>query len=974
LISCENIYQLTENTSLKSKYDIWVNQLNKALVLVTEWVKVQTLFEKLYLIATDKIFAENLGDYAVGMFASIIKSLESLTNIILNKKLMTLIYRSDLIDTISSCLNRLKIVKDKSKGLISNMQKSFNRFYFVSDDIVLDTISCRSIAELSSYMCYYFESIDCIIGTDIDRTEEIMKKRIAEIGRNKSEKVNRLIGHDSSIKKIPIKMGRGISAKPAIPNDNACINLPKQRMFLSTCIQDLLYNPTDDISTEGVQGIEGFGQELIIFDSNLPFGKKIDKLLSAIDLSITLHLREALIRTNSMNIDSSIPETIIQVIKSSPIQIGLIIMHMTWESEIHASLSSEREKETLKLVLDGLLSQLISYAKGKLSQYERFKVEPFIATLSFLIQYSLDNKEPVKLKYNITEQKDLMVSIENLPPSNYGWEYHGFKMANVFLSAPFVQLSYNILQAVSQKTLPILTGNSDHTIIQHIGYFYGIRCFTLNFADSVIDLEHLFKIFHGFLSTMCWLELINIQNGNNTCIEAVLDIQIGLSVEIPEQPFIFDGVSYLAADKKMFMRNGGSFSADKQISDKFRIICPIKPDLKFVSQLCLLCFGFQQPFSLSQKYHIFLKSFYLLDQIVEYSSIKIKDVLYTARSFLDQNNTKMDSECLAKALYCHFKDIIKPSYMKTFNNLICKISTNPDKLLQDLPDKLVLQEPKLIAVRHIAAKKGIILFKSLEEKSIQLLNALNSTHETNLILVGNNQSGKCTMLNLVKEVSDWIGKSSEPLVRLFPIFPNAIPFKCFLDLSNRKAILPDIFYEAIEYGNKIKSRLPDKSCSYAWIIFDGEIQTEWYEYCQWLLQKRTLFQTMVLPSTVKVIFKTTNLSNSNPLILSSNHILFLYSNQPLPENLFNAKLKFLPRCITLYEPFIMTFYKYMFASCIKIALGDVSIIIEKIYVTSMINLFASLYHEIGVDGYERFTVNEKYVWLTATLLFRYIYL
>jgi hypothetical protein len=481
---------------------------------------------------------------------------------------------------------------------------------------------------------------------------------------------------------------------------------------------------------------------------------------------------------------------------------------------------------------------------------------------------------------------------------------------------------------------------------------------------------------HGFLSTMCWLELINIHEGNSACIEAVLDIQIGLSIEIPEQPFIFDGISYLPSDKKMFMRKRGNYSADKQMSDKFRIIRPIKPDLKFVSELCLLSFGFQQPLCLSRRYHLFLKSFHLLDKTVESSSIKIEDVLFTARNLLNQNYSKIDCECLAKALYCHYKDIIKPSYIKTFNILLSKFTPNTDKLFQDPPDKLLFQDTKLMALRHIAAKKGVYLFNSFEEKSIQLLNVLDSTHETNIILVGNNQSGKCTMLNLVKDLSDWIGKSSEPLVRFFPIFPNAIPFNCFLNLylSNKKAVLPEIFYEAIKYGNKIKSRLPDRSSSYAWIIFDGEIQTEWYEYCQWLLKKLTLFQTMVLPSTVKVIFKTTNLSNSDPFILSSNHILFLYSNQPLPEDLFISKLKLLPRCITIYQPFIMLFYKSMFASCIKIAIGDVSIIIEKLYVTTMINLFGCLYHEIGVDGYERFTVNEKYVWLTATLLFRYIYI
>lgn len=977
LLDCEAIYQEAHNTSLKQKFDNWVIQLRKALDLISGWIKMQDLFRQLYRIVADAVFSDYLGDQSVGYFRSVIKTMEALSSIICrNKKFITLIHRSDLIENISSGLKRLHIVKEKVSSMVNAMRKTFPRFFFVSEDIVISTLSCQTVLELSEYMSYYFESIQNLLPAPIEQNEEKMKKKFSELGRMQSKAV---LPKYQSVLKSHVA---GLSNDAIIKSHTKILNSRYSSFNADSCTLTLsddeisrrisiisdsgLNYAMNDVVSESIKGFEGFGGELLLFDFNLPFGRQVDKVLVAMEEQISKSLECVLLKAISVKHSTDSVESVLQIITTTPIQVGFIVLWMMWISEIEKALSDRNQTHLYSNLLQNLLDELISRLRNPLSAYERMNMETYISNLSFLMQYRFEQKETLIFRYSFLENNNLAVSIGGVGKITYGWEYVGRKVSSIVFTSAFMKSANNVLFAINEKTLPLIIGQNG--LVQEISIILGMRCICI----SYVDLAQISNIIHGFLSSKCWLQVSNYQDSNlRSADKYLVDLHEHFTNNNhDEATYTFENIEYSVKEKFAFISARSiNFNSDKipnALRDKFRIIRTLKPDFGTVAQLAFLSYGFRQSFILSRRLLYFIKSLTSLDKSLETSITKLKSVLLSTKYIFLHCKENRPVVCLSRALFYHYKHSIKEPFFKTFLNLVSRIS-------KDYAEDSHADRTKLMS--QCADSNNVLSIGSFGENILHLLSVLHSSCREGAIIVGPQQSGKSTIIKMAQTISDLEMKKGK--VKLFYLYPNAMPFShFFVEQLNSKSewegIIPNMFKDAVNYAQEIENseNTENVEYSYSWLIFDGDIDLNWYQEIQDIMDKRAVSLSLPFPVSVKPIFKTGTLAYANPFVITSNQIIVLNPNFLSIENFFISKLKTLPTGLIIFKELIINIFNVISVPCLKISMPNISNGVEKIMVNSLLNLFLFLFSELGAFGYDRFTIKEKHSWITASVLFR----
>ncbi|KAI8915663.1 hypothetical protein EDD86DRAFT_252502 [Gorgonomyces haynaldii] len=169
IISAEQFYKKAEESDMKQKYDQWIGQLNKGYDLVRRWMQLQTVFLQLYPVFLNESLWPLLGQDAVDSFQSIEKSMSVLSNVLTkNKKFITVIHRSDLIELVKGSSTRMDRLVDRTKSLLTAKRDSYPRLYFLNDEKVLEIVSSRTAAQLSQHISLIFEHVASLIEVSLE--------------------------------------------------------------------------------------------------------------------------------------------------------------------------------------------------------------------------------------------------------------------------------------------------------------------------------------------------------------------------------------------------------------------------------------------------------------------------------------------------------------------------------------------------------------------------------------------------------------------------------------------------------------------------------------------------------------------------------------------------------------------------------------------------------------------------------------
>lgn len=109
---------------------------------------------------------------------------------------------------------------------------------------------------------------------------------------------------------------------------------------------------------------------------------------------------------------------------------------------------------------------------------------------------------------------------------------------------------------------------------------------------------------------------------------------------------------------------------------------------------------------------------------------------------------------------------------------------------------------------------------------------------------------------------------------------------------------------------------------YEWIVFDGEVSTEWIEVLNSVLddnRKLTLVSGEVLPLTswMKIIIECTDLSKCSPATISRCGILNLQDSLVSPKQIFNTYLRRLPKILADQVQTLDDYISYFFPEILE---------------------------------------------------------
>ena len=160
LLKCESFFLQTEEADSKLKIEKWTSQIHKALEMMIAIIELQEFYLQMKSIMGGTKILSLFEKTSVESFKTISKIFFLLSEVFSkNRKFINLVYRNDLYDLIIGSGSRMKNCIEGAKLFLETRRNLFPRFYFVSDNDLIETISAVNIQQLSKSIQLYFPSI-----------------------------------------------------------------------------------------------------------------------------------------------------------------------------------------------------------------------------------------------------------------------------------------------------------------------------------------------------------------------------------------------------------------------------------------------------------------------------------------------------------------------------------------------------------------------------------------------------------------------------------------------------------------------------------------------------------------------------------------------------------------------------------------------------------------------------------------------
>lgn len=692
-----------------------------------------------------------------------------------------------------------------------------------------------------------------------------------------------------------------------IGNSRDTLRVAKHLRKMFAGISGLIHPEADDSETlEGGQNLDtsliiGFtsreGEEVILNSPiNLAQTPKINEWLGALEANMKTRLAELTVEAFQDFEDFMRAETLdagafTEYISKYPAQVVVLGTQVAWTSAVENSLASggktlpllyEKQVDALKLLAAAVL--------GDLAPIQRRKCEALIT--EFVHQrdviFKLQKAEAdssmhplwlLSMRYMYEADKDLLQRFKVRMANavlNYGFEYLG--VTERLVRTPLTDRCFlTLTQALCQRLGgspygPAGTGKTES--VKALGVQLGR--FTLVFCcDDTFDFQAMGRIFLGICQVGAWGCFDEFNRLEERILSAVSqqvqNIQLGLKKGAEDEKAEIELINRklrVNTNTGIFITMNPGYAGRSNLPDNlkklFRSVAMSKPDKELIAEVMLYSQGFSRAKELSKMVVPFfnLCSHRLSKQAhYDFGLRALKSVLVSSgglkRDRIALQGSTADEEVMEPQIIVQsLRETISPKLIRADAEAMRDIQTESFPGVEYIPAPL---EDLQQAIKKCATDSKLVVSDAWMTKILQLYQIQNLHH--GVMMVGSSGSGKSTAWKTLLAALSSVKDGVEGVCHVIdPKVMSKEQLYGSLDSTTRE--WTDGLFTSIL--RKIVDNLRGEDNKRHWIIFDGDVDPEWVENLNSVLDDNKLLtlpngERLNLPPNVRIMFEVETL-------------------------------------------------------------------------------------------------------------------
>lgn len=641
--------------------------------------------------------------------------------------------------------------------------------------------------------------------------------------------------------------------------------------------------------------------EPVVIEKECSIVTQLKRVEEAMHRTLATLLEQSLASLLTVRVESA---SFIEWIVRFPSQIIIISSQIVWCRRIEEALGSPqsvpRLQETVRHI-DAMLQLLAESVLHPLQVDQRKKYEQLITEFvyekgttqrlidegvtdptDFNWQYRLrayyDESEPEPLKRLTIRVADSCFE--------YGYEYLG--VCERLVQTPLTDRCYLTLTQALAMGLggnpfgPAGTGKTES--VKMLASLLGRFCLVFN-CDESFDFQAMGRIFRGLCQVGAWGCFDEFNRLEERILSAVSQqiwtIQTGLRDQKREIRLLDKPVN-LHPNVGIFVTMNPGYAGRSNLPDNlkqlFRSIAMIQPDWEKIAQVMLFSQGFQTSETLAGKLVLLFSLCH--DQLSSQSHYDfglraLKSVVTSAGNLKRQKYEKNEKELLGmdEAQQEAFeRDVLISSVCDT---VVPKLVAEDLPLLQSLLSSVFtgatvkqIEAMQLRAmIREVCSDHKLRATDVFVEKVLQLYLVQEIRH--GIMMVGPSGSGKSSVIHVLQEALERVDGQQGVIYTIDPKAISKDQLFGYLDTTTNEWT-DGIFTHIIR---QIYNDVRGESSRRHWIVFDGDVDPEWAENLNSVLDDNKLLtlptgDRLSLPKNVRILFEVENLRYATPASVS----------------------------------------------------------------------------------------------------------
>ncbi|KAF7560337.1 hypothetical protein G7046_g3815 [Stylonectria norvegica] len=577
-----------------------------------------------------------------------------------------------------------------------------------------------------------------------------------------------------------------------------------------------------------------------------------------------------------------------EFMEAFPSQIVVLATQVAWTTAVEESLAAggqnlpvifQREVDVLRVLANTVLADLEIIQRKKCEQlitecvHQRDTIEKLIGMNAETPNHYLWQ---LQMRYVYAPEGEyldrLYIKMANAK-LNYGFEYLG--VPDRLVRTPLTDRCFlTLTQALCQRLGgspygPAGTGKTES--VKALGVQLGR--FTLVFCcDDTFDFQAMGRIFLGICQVGAWGCFDEFNRLEERILSAVSqqiqNIQLGLKQGVEDDQSQIELVGrqlHVNENTGIFITMNPGYAGRSNLPDNlkklFRSVAMSKPDKELIAEVMLYSQGFNQAKQLSKQTVPFFDSCAakLSKQAhYDFGLRALKSVLVSSgglkRARLGDglgNEEVFEPEIIVQSI----RETIAPKLIKSDVDIMTTIESACFPGIQYVPANLEALEN---AIRTLAAERHLVVNDVWMTKILQLYQIQKIHH--GVMMVGNSGSGKSAAWRLLLDAMQKV----EGVEGVSHVIDSKVMSKESLygNLDSTTREWTDGLFTSIL--RKIVDNLRGEDSKRHWIVFDGDVDPEWVENLNSVLDDNKLLtlpngERLNLPANVRIMFEVETL-------------------------------------------------------------------------------------------------------------------
>lgn len=626
----------------------------------------------------------------------------------------------------------------------------------------------------------------------------------------------------------------------------------------------------------------------------------LEKIENQMRITLATKLEKAVTEISSMDYINN-PDQFVKWIESYPAQITVLSSQVLWSASVESALNGKSLLPTIpdnftledeEKIIGNQLSLLSDQVLNEISVDMRKKLEQLITELvhqrdvvrilrnsNITSSNSFEWLYYMRFYFNPRNQetlKKLQIRMSNAP-FDYGFEYLG--VAEKLIQTPLTDRCYLTLTQALYFRMggspfgPAGTGKTES--VKALGGQLGRFVLVFN-CDETFDFKAMGRIFVGLCQVGAWGCFDEFNRLEEKILSAVsqqiLIIQLGLR-EASTQIDLMGKTIKLNHQMGAFITMNPGYAGRSQLPDNlkqlFRQMAMVKPDKDMIAQVTLYSQGYKTAERLSGKmvslfdlcsnqlssqshYDFGLRA--LKSVLVNAGNLKRREEKIKKTSNLDVVIESWEQNILLKSVCDTLIPKLVAEDITLFHSLL--IGVFPDAKVEEVKEDLL--RSKIIELCKI---RNLLPEDSFVDKIIQLYSIQNLHH--GVMMVGLSGTGKSAAWKILLEALYMVdGVKGESYI----IDPKAVNKENLYGKLDQTTLdwTDGVFTGSLR---KILDNQRGESSKRHWIIFDGDVDPEWAENLNSVLDDNKLLtlphgDRLSIPPNVRIMFEVESLKHA----------------------------------------------------------------------------------------------------------------